>query len=116
MHIVEQLLNTAVEDNRLLMRNQELGDRLELFRDLEFVLYAKSGEKAELVASFVLDNRYGRPSVERIEHEGTALWRILITIHAPATEHVVHTLSAFMLCLANLYDLEYDGWGCVIQR
>ena len=38
------------------------------------------------------------------------------SIHSPTTEHVTMTLSAFMVCLSKLYDLDYDGWGCVIKK
>jgi hypothetical protein len=116
MSIVQSLMETAVEDSHLLVRNQEMGDNSELPRDIDFVLYAKDREKAELVASFVTDYRYGRPSVEdRVEERGEYSWRLLITIHSPTTENVVMTLSAFMVCLAKLYDLDYDGWGCTIH-
>jgi hypothetical protein len=116
MSVVKLLMDTAVEDSRLLVKNQELGDRADVPRDIEFVLYAKDEEKANLVASFVTDYRYGRPSVERVEHEGVVSWRLLITIYAPTTENVVMTLSAFMVCLSKLYDLEYDGWGSIIHK
>jgi len=116
MHIVECLLETAVEDNQLLIRNQELGDRPEVPRDIDFVLYAKNQERAELIASFVTDNHYGQPSVERVEYKGTATWQLLITINAPTTEHVIMPISAFMVFLAQLYDLEYDGWSSMIQK
>jgi len=115
MSIVELLMETAVEDSKLLVKNQGLGDRSEIARDVDFVLYARDEEKARLVASFVTDYRYGRASVERIEHQGDVSWRLSVTIHTPTTENVVMTLSAFMVCLAKLYDLDYDGWGCVIQ-
>ena len=116
MSVVELLLENAVEDNHLLMKMQGLGDRLDCARDLDFVLYAKDEKRAKLVASFVKDNRYGKPSVRRIKHAGEIAWRLLVVIHAPATEHVVHTLSAFMTCLAGIYDLEYEGWGCGIEK
>jgi hypothetical protein len=109
-------MDTAVEDSRLLVKNQELGDRAAIPRDIDFVLYAKDEEKARLVASFVTDYRYGRPSVERVEHRGDVSWRLLITIHAPVTENVVMTLSAFMVCLSKLYDLDYDGWSSIIHK
>lgn len=116
MHIVEQLLNTAVQDNRLLIKNQQLGDRAQVPRDIEFLLYAKNEERAKLVASFITDNRYGKPSVEQVDYKGEVLWHILVIIHAPATENVVHTFSAFMVFLAKLYDLDYDCWGSIIQN
>ena len=116
MSIAKLLMDTAVEDSRLLAKNQEIGDRAEIPRDIEFVLYAKDEDRAKLVASFVTDYRYGRPSVERVEHRGTIAWRLLITIHAPTTENVAMTLSAFMVCLSQIYDLDYDGWGCDVKR
>jgi len=116
MSIVELLMETAVEDSKLLVKNQELGDRSEIPRDVDFVLYAKDEEKAKLVASFITDYRYGRPVVERVEHHGVVSWRLLVTIHTPTTENVVMTLSAFMVCLSKLYDLDYDGWGSTIHN
>jgi hypothetical protein len=117
MSIVQSLMDIAVEDSQLLVKNQELGDRSEIPRDIDFVLYAKDEEKARLVASFVTDYRYGRPSIDGpIEERGEYSWRLLITIYSPTTENVVMTLSAFMVCLCKLYDLDYDGWGCVIQK
>jgi hypothetical protein len=109
-------MDTAVEDSQLLVKNQELGDRPEIARDIDFVLYAKDKEKAELVASFVTDFRYGRPTVAQTEQRGEYSWRLLITIHSPTTENVVMSLSAFMVCLSKLYDLDYDGWGSAIRK
>lgn len=109
-------MSTAVKDNELLVKNQELGDRSEISRDIDFLLYAKNEERARLVAGFVADRRYGRSSVERVEHAGETCWRISITIHSPTTENVVMTLSAFMVCLSQLYDLEYDGWGSTVRK
>ena len=116
MNVVKLLMDTAVEDSRLLVTNQGLGDRPEIPRDIEFLLYAKTEERAKLVASFVTDYRYGRPTVERSEHEGVVRWSLFVTIHSPTTENVVMTLSAFMVCLSQLYDLDYDGWESSIQR
>lgn len=116
MSIVKLLMDTAVEDSKLLVKNQTLGDRPEIPRDVDFVLYAKDEEKAKLVASFITDYRYGRPAVQRVEHRGVVTWRLLVTIHTPTTENVVMTLSAFMVCLSQLYDLDYDGWGSTILK
>lgn len=117
MSVVKKLMDTAVQDSRLLVKNQQIGDRSQVPRDIDFVLYAKDEAKAKLVASFVADYRYGRPSLEgRIDGRGEYSWRLLVTIHSPTTENVAMTLSAFMVCLCELYDLDYDGWGCNIQR
>src|SRR4051812_42684626 len=117
MSIVQLLIDTAVEDSQLLVKNQEMGDRAEIPRDLDFVFWAKDETKARLVADFVADYRYGRPFLEgRVKERGEYSWRLRITIHSAMTEHVAMTLSAFMVCLSKLYDLDYDGWGCVVQK
>ena len=116
MSVVKLLMDTAVEDSRLLVRNQEAGDHPEVPRDIDFVFYTIDEDQAKLVASFVTDYRYGRPAVERVEHQGRVSWRLMITIHSPTTENVVMTLSAFMVCLGHLYNLEYDGWGSTIHK
>ena len=116
MSVVELLMDTAVEDSKVLSLNQKVGDRPEIPRDIDFVFYAKNEERAKLVADFVTDYRYGRPMVELVEHEGTVVWRLMVTIFAPTTENVVMTLSAFMVCLSQLYDLDYDGWSSSIKK
>jgi len=116
MHLIKLLLDNAVQDNQVLVQNREIGDRTEMARDIEFVLYAKTEERAKLAANFIADNRYGRPALEEIERDGGNSWQLLVTIHAPATENVLHTLSAFMVCLSQLYDLDYDGWSSDIKR
>jgi hypothetical protein len=86
MSIAKLLMNTAVEDSRLLAENRKIGDRGEIPRDIDFVFYAKNEERAKLVASFVTDYRYGRPTIRRIERGGADAWELLVTIHTPTTE------------------------------
>lgn len=114
MDIVENLLDTAVMDNRLLIVMQQNGDVPNKLRDLEFFLYAQTEERATLVADFIADNRYGRPLVQSSSEDKP--WLLKVTVNAPATENVVHTLSAFFACLSEIYDLEYDGWETSIER
>jgi hypothetical protein len=113
MSIVEDLLNAAEQDHSLLQKNRERGDHPAAPRDLDFLLLSPNREQADLVASFVTDNRYGVATVEA-EPDSTR-WRVLVVVHAPATEHVVCSLSGLMVCIAELFKLEYDGWGCVLQ-
>jgi regulator of RNase E activity RraB len=116
MNIAELLLETAEADRDLLRSNLDHGDNPDLPRDLEFVLYAATEERARLVCDFVTDNGYGRSRYECLEAEGgSGAWRLLVTINAPTTPEIVCTLSGFMACLSKIYDLEYDGWGCVIR-
>jgi hypothetical protein len=115
MNLIKRLIETAEADSQLWFKNRKMGDRAESPRDIDFVLYAKDKGRASLVANFVTDYRYGHPLIQRVKFRGTVSWRLVITIHAPATENVVMTLSAFMVCLSQLYGLEYDGWGTTIE-
>jgi regulator of RNase E activity RraB len=117
MSVVELLRETAAADRELLRSNLEHGDKPELPRDLEFVLYAADEEKAKLVCDFVTDNGYGRPSYECIEaDDGSRSWRLLVVINAPAMPEIVCTISGFITCLSSLFGLTYDGWGSVIRK
>jgi hypothetical protein len=109
--IVDLLLETAREDTDLLLKNDARGDHFSRPRDVDFLLRAPSKEKAELVASFVEDNRYGIPKVQEDEGE----FSVLVTVHMPTEQHVLCSISGLMACISTLFGLEYDGWGCVLQ-
>jgi hypothetical protein len=112
MPLIDTLLATAYQDTQLLIKNDGLGDDFSIPRDVDFVLLSQDKKKAEAVASFVTDNRYGVPRIE--ETEGT--FRIIVVVNMPTTQGVLCSVSALMACLAALFSVQYDGWGCVIQR
>jgi hypothetical protein len=112
MTLVETLLDTAYEDTQLLLKNDSLGDAFSIARDVDFVLRASEHKRAETVASFINDNRYGNARVESAE----AGYRVVVTVHMPTTQQVLCAVSALMVCLAHLFSVEYDGWETVIQR
>lgn len=116
MAFVDTLLSTSEVDFGLVRRNREKGDHSEIPRDVDFVVDAPTEEKAELMCNFVTDNHYGRPSYEKVALDGgKTLWRVLIVINTPATENVICSLNGLFVCLAELFDLEYNGWGCTLQ-
>lgn len=112
MQTIESLLSTAFQDTELLTKLDQDGDNFSRARDVDFVLKAEELKKAELIASFVSDNQYGVPSIEETE-EG---YRLIVTVYMPITQHVLCSVSGMMVCLAKLFSVEYDGWGCVVQR
>lgn len=112
MKPIKALMAAAVADTELLIQLDERGDCFSIPRDVDFVLQAQAREKAELVAEFVADNQYGVPRIEESE-DG---FRLLVTVHMPITQQVVCSVSGLMACLAQLFSLEYDGWGCVVQK
>lgn len=111
MTIVEKLLKNAYEDTQLLIGNDKKGDNFSLLRDIEFVMYAEDEKTATAVTGFINDNRYGKASLEEAEER----FRILVVINMPSTQHLVCSTSGLMSCIASIFSLEYDGWGCTIQ-
>jgi hypothetical protein len=112
MSVVESLLNNSYQDTQLLIGNDEKGDNFSIPRDIEFVLYAKDEKKADTVTSFINDNRYGEASFTQVGEQ----YRILVIINMPSTQHLICSVSGFMACIAALFSVEYDGWGCVLQK
>jgi len=117
MTLVEKLLDNSESDRDLLQKNLAAGDVPSIPRDAEFVLYAKEKERAELVCSFVHDNSFGRAIYQFIpENQAGSQHRIIVAVFMPTTEHAICAVSGLMVCLAKLYDLEYDGWGCLLKE
>lgn len=104
--IVELLLDTAQADTDLLIKNDELGDNLSIPREVDFLLRASTAEKADLVATFINDNRYG-DATSTSDDDGH---RVSVKIMMLITQHVLCSVSALMACISKLFDLEYDGW------
>ena len=105
-------MEVAARDTDLLVSLDEKGDQFYLSRDVEFLLRAPDKERANLVASFINDYRYGLATAQ--EHEGEH--SVLVVINMPVKQSEILSVSGFMVCLAHLYSMEYDGWGCVVQR
>ena len=110
--IVEILLDTAYQDTELLIKNDAEGDDFSKPRDVDFVLYAPDEAKADLVSSFINDNRYAEASYEKVADR----YRILAIVHMPTTQTVLCSVSGLMACLATIFSIEYDGWGTTIER
>ena len=111
MSTIQHLMDNAMADVDLLTKNDARGDVFACPRVVDFYLYAPDQEKADLVAGFVNDFGFGAATVD----SQTCNHRILIQIEMPTTQHVLQSVSGFMQCLADIYELEYDGWGCVLQ-
>jgi hypothetical protein len=66
------------------------------------------GKKAETIASFVNDHYVGLATTA--ESDGQC--EISVTVHMPIQLNLLLSVSGFMGCLAQLFELEYDGWCC----
>jgi len=112
MSIVGILLDTAYQDTQLIISNDESGDDFSIPRDIEFILYAKNEEEAELVTNFINDNQYGTASFQEVDNK----YRIMVVVYMPSTQQLVCSVSGLMACISELFSVEYDGWGCVLQN
>lgn len=107
MHIIEQLLETSRQDYQVLQQLEEQGDQPMLLHTIEYCLRAPNEKKADTVCSFINDNAYGAASVE----SNGDVHDILVEIQTPLIGNVVYCISAHMVSLAHIFELEYIGWG-----
>jgi hypothetical protein len=113
MNLFEQLHDNAVLDNDLLLKNDATGDLFEKPRDVDFTFKTGDGRKAKELSEFINGKNFGISTV----HSGDdgLLW-VIVAIHMPITQHLLCSVSGFMVCLGGLFQVEYDGWGSVIQN
>jgi hypothetical protein len=112
MTLFELLTETAVSDTDLLRKNDERGDVFTMPREVDFAFETNEKERAEDFAEFVNGKNYGKADVSEIAPNQ---FRVLVPITMPVTQHLVCSVSGFMLCLSRLFQIDYQGWGSVIQ-
>lgn len=101
-----------MQDWELLRALDELHDNVAIPRDVEYVLIARTRDRAEQVADFLRRQCEARAIVREFDSEFT----ILVTIHMPVRRQIALSVSGFMVCVCRMYGLEYDGWSCVPQN
>ena len=111
MAVVETLMETATADVELLRKLDSQGDRFSIPRNVDFLLRCPTAEKAEIVAGFINEYQYGVATAQDLETSPS----VLVVVHMPIEQHALHAVSGFMACVCELYGLDYDGWGCVVQ-
>jgi hypothetical protein len=111
MSVVDALLKNAAEDTDLLRKNDARGDDFAKPRVVDFIFVSHDSDRAAVVRDFINDNQYGDASLE----SGGDHFRVLVRVMMPTTQHVLCSVSALMTCIAQLFDVEYDGWGCELQ-
>jgi hypothetical protein len=113
MNMFELLHHTAVADTDLLRKNDKLGDIFTTAREIDFAFETDDRERADDFADFVNGKSYGKAAVRKITD---GHFQVLVLITMPITQHVIGCVSGFMLCLSRLFQIEYLGWGSVIQK
>ena len=71
------------------------------------MLVAKDAEKAHIVCNFINDNRYGNARLEQADDQ----YHVAVQIRMPTQQNILCSVSALMVCIARIFDVEYDGWS-----
>lgn len=111
MAAIEKLMDSAEADINVLRALDQQGDIFSAHRQVNFLLRAESRDKAQLVAGFINDYQFGVATANEDETGHS----IQVIINMPVEQNIILSVSGFMTCIAELYGLEYDGWGCSAQ-
>ena len=112
MTVFDLLHENALADNELLTKNDFHGDVFSIARDVDFTFKTGDKEKAKDLCEYMKGKNFGIPSISQSDD---GLWWILVVIHMPINQPILCCISGFMVCLSRLFQVEYDGWGSVIQ-
>ena len=112
MSVISKLMEATEADTDVLRRLNADGDDFSKFREVDFTFICQSKDKADTVAGFLDDFQYGKSSV--IVEEDQYMVQLLIDM--PVTQNILLCISGFMTCIAELYNVEIDGWGCIAQN
>jgi hypothetical protein len=113
MTLFELLTQTALADTDLLRKNDAMGDTFTMAREVDFAFETKDKQRADDFAEFVNGKSYGNAAVREIREDN---FQVLVLITMPITQHLIGCVSGFMLCLSRLFQIEYLGWGSVVQK
>ena len=110
MTLFDLLHENALTDHALLCLKDEQGDVFTSSRDVDFAFKTSDRERAQDLAEYINGKNFGSAS---IRDGGEGIFWVLVIISMPITQHLVNCVSAFMLCLSRLFQVDYDGWGSV---
>ncbi len=107
------LRENARADNDLLCRNDALGDVFTRPRDVDFLFKTGEEQRAQALCDYILAMHFADATMRRDED---GLFWVTAILPMPVHPPLICSVSAFMVCLAQLFEVEYDGWGSVIQN
>lgn len=111
MSIIKELMDSAISDTDVLRALDIQGDDFGIFREVDFSFRCPTPEKAKIVAGFIDEYQFGHATVTLDNGEN----KVLVIIKMPIAQNIILSVSGFMTCIANLYEVEFEGWGCVAQ-
>ena len=107
------LYQTALADADLLRKNDELGDVFTIAREVDFAFETNHRERADDFVEYVNGKSYGAAAVKELTD---GRFQVVVLITMPITQHLIGCVSGFMLCLSRLFQIDYLGWGSVVQK
>ena len=110
--VIDELMTAAAADTDVLRVLDSQGDVFATARKVDFLFRADVEKQARAVAGFLSDYQYARTAYES-DDSGH---RVLATIVMPLDQNVILSVSGFMLLIAKLFSVTYDGWGTVARR
>ena len=113
MTMFELLHQNAVSDTDLLRKNDELGDVFTIAREVDFAFETGDRQRADDFVEYVNGKSYGTAAVRELMD---GRFQVLVLITMPITQHLIGCVSGFMLCLSRLFQIDYLGWGSVVQK
>lgn len=113
MSMFDLLHDNAHADLDLLVKNDQRGDNFATARDVDFAFKTNEKVRAKDICEYINGKNFGKATV-REEPDG--LYWVISSVYMPITQHLLFSVSGFMVCLSRLFQVEYDGWGSVIQR
>jgi hypothetical protein len=109
--IFDLLHENAKADLDLLLSCDARGDHFANSRTVDFAFKTKDRETADDLCEYINGKNFGKAHVRADEE----LCWVICKIEMPITQELVFCVSGFMLCLSRLFQVEYDGWGSIIQ-
>ncbi|ULU25308.1 ribonuclease E inhibitor RraB [Dyella terrae] len=112
MSVVKILMDGAAADTDVLRTLDRHGDDFSIPRDVDFKFRADTKEKAEIVAGFLNDHNFAVAVVQLSNGEHS----VNAALYMSVQQNLILSVSGFMGCVAQLFGVGYDGWGCAPQK
>jgi hypothetical protein len=113
MTLFDLLTQTAKADTELLRSHNKWSDVLSVPREVDFSFETQERDRAKDFAEFVNGKQYGVAKITKLED---GQFRVLVLITMPITQHLICSVSGFVVCLSRLFQVDYQGWGSIVQR
>lgn len=110
--VFDLLHENALADNDLLRKNDAMGDVFSISRDVDFAFKTADKQRADDLCEYINGKNFGKAHVRG----GDDLYWVIVIVHMPITQNVICSVSGFMVCLSRLFQVDFDGWGSVVQR